>query len=201
MLLDIFIVIHRFCSSRPHQAKSPHFAEQSIFFPQQFNQKNLQLKTFLQLDELLHLKFLFTYSPNTKYSNNPHKILPTYYSNILHVIGLPQISSIHKPINCLGPSNKYYPLQPTYYPIWVFTKIFTIPLPQSGHKIMLSPQKIPSSFTLWAKPKKAQQYHLLILLLHGTLKPIAIRQYFTKSQNHFYKTQILIWHYFYKAQY
>ena len=27
------IVIHNFCSSRPHQAKSPHFAKQSIFFP------------------------------------------------------------------------------------------------------------------------------------------------------------------------
>ena len=26
-------------------------------------------------------------------------------------------------------------------------------------------------------------------------KPIATRQYFTKSQNHFHKTQILIWHY------
>ena len=29
--------------------------------------------------------------------------------------------------------------------------------------------KIPSSFTLWAKPKNAQQYHLLSPLLHGTI--------------------------------
>ena len=27
-------------------------------------------------------------------------------------------------------------------------------------------------------------------------KPVATRQYFTKSQNHFYKAQILIWHLF-----
>ena len=30
-------------------------------------------------------------------------------------------------------------------------------------------------------------------------KPVATRQYLTKSQNHFHKAQILIWHYFHKA--
>ena len=38
--------------------------------------KSSQQKTLLQLDELLHLKSLFTHSPNTKYSNNPHKYFP-----------------------------------------------------------------------------------------------------------------------------
>ena len=31
-------------------------------------------------------------------------------------------------------------------------------------------------------------------------KPITTWQYFTKSQNHFHKTQIIIWQLFYKAQ-
>ena len=30
--------------------------------------------------------------------------------------------SIHKPINCLGPSHKYYPLYPTYYLTRIFNK-------------------------------------------------------------------------------
>ena len=44
------------------------------------------------------------------------------------------------------------------------------------------------------------RHYLQSPLLHGTLKPVATQQYFTKSQNHFHKAQILIWYYFYKAQ-
>ena len=40
------------------------------------------------------------------------------------------------------------------------------------------------------------RHYLQSSLLHGTLKSVATRQYFTKSQNHFYKAQILIWHLF-----
>ena len=40
------------------------------------------------------------------------------------------------------------------------------------------------------------RHYLQSPLLHGTLKPVATQQYFTKSQNHFHKAQILIWHLF-----
>ena len=40
------------------------------------------------------------------------------------------------------------------------------------------------------------RHYLQSPLLHGTLKLVATWQYFTKSQNHFYKGQILIWHLF-----
>ena len=79
-------------------------------------------------------------------------------------------------------SHKYYPLHPTYYPNWVFTKILITLLPKLGHKVKLSPQKGPNSFTLWAKPKKPNKTLLQSPLLHGTpkarcyitpLKPIA----------------------------
>ena len=64
------------------------------------------------------------------------QILHTYYSNILHVIGLPQIFSIHKPINCHETSHKYYLLQSTYYPTWVFTKYaHHITTPKLGCKL------------------------------------------------------------------
>ena len=54
-----------------------------------------------------------------------------------------------------------------YYPTWVFTKIPIILLPKLGHKIVLSPQKSPNTFTLWEKSKKAQQNSLI--------KPVATR--------------------------
>ena len=69
---------------------------------------------------------------------------------------------------------------------------------------------------MWLIPKPATMWHYLQCLLRrgtiyknrydatlftksvatGTLKSVATRQYFTKSQNHFYKAQILIWHLF-----
>ena len=129
---------------------------------------------------------------------NPHKYSHIYLTQIFSMLlGLHKYS-VHKPINCLGPSHKYYPLYPTYYPTRIFHKNTHHVTTKIGPQNYAIPtKKIPSSFTLWAKPKKkAQQYHLLSPLLHGTLKPIATWQYFTKSQNHFYKAQILIWHLF-----
>ena len=74
--------------------------------------------------------------------------------------------------------------------------------------------KSPNSFTLWAKPKKPNKT-LQSPLLHGTLKPVAIRHsykaccymalllspllhgnIFTKSQ----KVQIIFWHLFVKPK-
>ena len=67
-----------------------------------------------------------------------------------------------------------------YYPTWVFTKIPIILLPKLGHKIVLSPQKSPNTFTLWEKSKKAQQNSLI--------KPVATRhllkaRYYTAPLN------------------
>ena len=61
--------------------------------------------------------------------------------------------SIHKPINCLGPSHRYYPLYPTKNTHNVIAKI--------GPQNYTISIKSPKSFYLWAKPKRAQQYHLL----------------------------------------
>ena len=69
---------------------------------------------------------------------------------------------------------------------------------------------------MWLIPKPTTMWHYLQSLLRrstiyknrydatlftksvaiGTLKSVATQQYFTKSQNHFYKAQILIWHLF-----
>ena len=63
----------------------------------------------------------------------------------------------------------------------------------------------PASFGLWAKPKESPKFqkshydvanskpHYIAALF---TKPVATWQYFTKSQNHFYKAQIPIWHLF-----
>ena len=88
----------------------------------------------------------------------PHK----YFSHIIQIffmlLGLRKCS-LHKPINCHGSSHKYYPLQPTYYPTWVFTKILIIILlPKLGHKIYIIPTQSPTSFGLWAKPKKSPKF-------------------------------------------
>ena len=82
---------------------------------------------------------------------SPHKyslyILPKYcywaFINILYV----------SPINCLGPSHKYYLLYLTYYPTWVFTKIFTIFLPYWVTKLY-DLYKKPKSIYLVGKAKK-----------------------------------------------
>ena len=135
--------------------------------------------------KLLRYKFL---SPNLispltkKYSYKPINyfgptwVFPTYFPHITQIssILLPNLGSHkyfpYKPINYLGSFHKYYPLYLTYYLTWVFTKILIILLPKLGYKIILSPQKGPNSFTLWAKPKKLNKTLLQNPLLHGTLK-------------------------------
>ena len=111
----------------------------------------------------------------------------------------------------------------TYYLTWVFTKILITLLPKLGHKIILSPQKGPNSFTLWAKPKNPNKTLLQSPLLHSTLKsvvtqrpkvhyytaplkahcytalllsPLLYGSIFTKSQ----KAQIIFWHLFIKPK-
>ena len=84
-----------------------------------------------------------------------------YFSHIIQIffmlLGLRKCS-LHKPINCHGPSHKYYPLQPTYYPTWVFRKILIILLPKLGHNIYIIPTQSPTSFGLWAKPKESPKF-------------------------------------------
>ena len=67
------------------------------------------------------------------------------------------------------------------------------------------PTQSLTSFGLWAKPKESPKfqkshYDVANSKAHYDAalfaKPIATRQYFTKSQNHFYKAQISIWHLF-----
>ena len=54
----------------------------------------------------------------------------------------------------------------------------------------------PTFLKVWYDPTplKARYYTIPFT------KPVTTRQYFTKSQNHFHKTQIIIWQLFYKAQ-
>ena len=79
-----------------------------------------------------------------------------------------------------------------------------------GPQNYIIPTQSPTSFGLWAKPKESSKfqkshydvanYDVANSKTHYDAalftKPVAARQYFTKSQNHFYKTQIPIWHLF-----
>ena len=127
-----------------------------------------------------------------------------YYPNILHVMGpsqmlltqahkLPWVLSQILPIiahilSNLGSHKKYSSIS---------TKI--------GLQNYVIPTQSPTSFGLWAKPKESPKfqkshYDVANSKAHYDAalfaKPVATRQYFTKSQNHFYKTQIPIWHLF-----
>ena len=133
---------------------------------------------------------------------NPHKYSHIYITQIFSMLLSLHKYSIPKPINCLGPSHKYYPLYPTYYPTRIFHKYTHHVTTKIGPQNYAIPTKKSQAHSPCGQsPKKAQQYHLLSPLLHGTskarcymapLKPVATRQYFTKSQNYFYKAQILI---------
>ena len=169
MLLDIFNVIHHF-----NQAESPHFAEQSIFCLSS-SIKKAPTENTSSAGWIITSQIPISLSPITKYSNNLHKYFPYITQIFSMLLGLHKYS-IHKPINCLGPSHRYYPLYPTKNTHNVIAKI--------GPQNYTISIKSPKSFYLWAKPKRAQQYHLLSPLLHGTykarydlapLKPVAIR--------------------------
>ena len=102
-------------------------------------------------------------------------------------------------------------------------KILIILLPKLGRKITLFPHKAQHYPACGQNPKKAQNSKsptTMWLIQSPTMmwlipkshydvanskarydaalftKPVATRQYFTKSQNHFYKAQIPIWHLF-----
>ena len=54
----------------------------------------------------------------------------------------------------------------------------------------------PTFLKVWYDPTPLKAHYYTIPFT----KPVTTRQYFTKSQNHFHKTQIIIWQLFYKAQ-
>ena len=74
-------------------------------------------------------------------------------------------------------------------------KILIILLPKLGRKIIFFPHKAQHYLACGQNPKKAQNSKVRYDAALFT-KLVATRQYFTKSQNHFYKTQIPIWHLF-----
>ena len=96
-------------------------------------------------------------------------------------------------------------------------KILITLLPKLGRKITLFPHKAQRYPACGQNPKKAQNSKsptTMWLIQSPTMmwlipkshydaalftKPIATRQYFTKSQNHFYKARIPIWHLFSQA--
>ena len=104
----------------------------------------------------------------------PTKIFPTYFPHITQIFSilLPNLGSqkyfLYKPHKLSWVLSQT--LYPTYYPTWVFTKILITLLPKLGHKIILSSQKDPNSFTLWAKPKKPNKTFLQSPLLPTPLK-------------------------------
>ena len=93
-------------------------------------------------------------------------------------------------------------------------KILIILLPKLGRKITFFPHKAQHYPVCGQNPKKAQNSKspttMWLIQSPTTMwlipkshydaalftKPIATQQYFTKSQNHFYKAQIPIWHLF-----
>ena len=84
-------------------------------------------------------------------------------------------------------------------------KILIILLPKLGRKITFFPHKAQHYLVCGQNPKKTQNSKSpttmwLIPKSHYDAalftKLVATRQYFTKSQNHFYKAQIPIWHLF-----
>ena len=111
---------------------------------------------------------------------NPHKYSHIYITQIFStLLGLHK----YKPINCLEPSHKYYPLYSTYYPTRIFHKNTHHVTSKIGPQNYAIPTKNPELIYLVGKAqKKAQQYHLLSplrhgisksSLLHSTLKPVA----------------------------
>ena len=74
-----------------------------------------------------------------------------------------------------------------------------------GPQNYIIPTQSPTSFGLWAKPKESPKFQKSHYDVANSktrydaalfTKLVATRQYFTKSQNHFYKAQIPIWHLF-----
>ena len=62
--------------------------------------------------------------------------------------------SVHKPINCHGPSHRYYPLYPTN--LNSLQIMLIISLPKLGCKITLSPHKAQHHLAYGQNSKKAQ---------------------------------------------
>ena len=88
----------------------------------------------------------------TYYFKNPHERFLIYITQVFSMLlGLHKYS-IHKPINCLGPSHKYYPLKPTYYPAWALTKYspYCYHIEPPNYTISIIS---PKALTLWENPK------------------------------------------------
>ena len=118
---------------------------------------------------LISLAYSLKYSYNLINYFGPTQIFPKYFSLIT------QIFSHIRPKNYFGPSHKYYPLYPTYYPTWALTQILIIPWPKLGHKIIPSLQKAQTHLPCEQNPKSPTKLSLQSTLLHGTLKLVITR--------------------------
>ena len=103
----------------------------------------------------------------------------------------------------IGPQNYIFPIQnPTLSGLWAKPK--ESPKFQKSHYDMANSKfhydvaNSKSPTTMWLIPKS--HYDVANSKTHYDAalftKLVATRQYFTKSQNHFYKTRIPIWHLF-----
>ena len=106
----------------------------------------------------------------------------TYY--ILHIIQLKfSTNNAHHITAEIGPQNYIIPTQsPTSFSLWE--------KPKENPNSLKSHYDVANSMSHYdvANSKSATMRHYLQNpLLHGTLKPVATRQYFTKSQKHFTK--------------
>ena len=122
---------------------------------------------------------------------------------IPHIIQLKfSVNNTHHITTKIEPQNYIFPTQsPTSFSLWV--------KPKESPNSPKSHYDVANSMSHYdvANSKSATMWHYLQSpLLHGTskaccymaplTKPVASWQYFTKSQNHFHKIQIIIWQLF-----
>ena len=114
----------------------------------------------------------------------------------------------------MGPLTNITRYTPHVIQLGFSQKILIILLPKLGRKITFFPHKAQHYLACGQNPKKVQNSKSpttmwLISKSHYDVansktrydaalftKPVVTRQYITKSQNHFYKAQIPIWHLF-----
>ena len=144
----------------------------NLFSASAAQSKKAQQKMLLQLDELLHLKSLFTLSPNTKYSNNLHKYFP-YITQIFFMLLGSHKYSLCKPHKLPWALSQILPIISHILSNLDFPQIIFITLlPKLGHKITLSTQKAQNHLTCGQSPKRPTK-HLQSPLLHDTFtKPV-----------------------------
>ena len=128
--------------------------------------------------------------PSHKYYPQP-TYYPTWVFTKILIILLPKLG--HKIYICPTQS-------PTSFGLWAKPK--ESPKFQKSHYDVVNSKSpttmwlIQSPTTMWLIPKSHYDVANSKARYNAALftKPVATRQQFTKSQNHFYKAQILIWH-------